>query len=231
MIKRNNNMGHFSVDMSPLNLIKNLGDMYMHNSDVLKTEVEQLFDGPSEEEPNEFSINQKPKYPLKIFSNQPNNRVKNSFYYNYVNKNGQFMNIHEKIGGDDYVQTDIPDISGVHKPDFYEQKQKIDKIINLISRNEQLLSRNVPPKTYRTKQQKLELTEEEEGEGNRKQLFPSISLNGLKSKWRIAKELEETRLKQEIKDRNTYHTTKKRLISPKTHKKGKVMKAMGGPYN
>ena len=61
-------------------------------------------------------------------------------------------------------------------------------------------------------------------------MFPAISMNGMKSKWRIEREKEEERIKQNIKDRNKYYTNKPKKCTEKERKKEKVMTAMEGPY-
>lgn len=52
-----------------------------------------------------------------------------------------------------------------------------------------------------------------------KQMFPVVSLNGQKSKWRINKEKEEKRIRDELKEKNTYHTSNPPKYTAKELKK------------
>ena len=52
-----------------------------------------------------------------------------------------------------------------------------------------------------------------------KEEFPIVSINGQKSKWRIQREQDEERVKQQLKEKGTYHTSNPPKYTTKELKK------------
>ena len=138
--------GKFSVDMSPLRLLKNIGNMYLHNSNCLREDVSNLYleskDSGDELDADSHDTTEYKSPPRKHFETNLNlsQNNKNPIYVNYVNKNGEFMNIHEKID-DEISMSDTNELNDLSEVDQLIQKETLDQIIQRISENEREMKR------------------------------------------------------------------------------------------
>ncbi|CAI2364216.1 unnamed protein product [Moneuplotes crassus] len=230
--------GTFRTDMSPLRLLKNIGNMYLHNSNYMREEMDHINEDSGSEVGEEvLDVKRYDDYfpPVESIekssipeSIQPK---KSSMYVNYVDKNGGFMNIHEKIDGE-IVIPELPEILNLPNIDPYLQKEMLGKIIHRISATEKEMEREYqalikPPPRIASP---LSESNEEEVIKFKKPMFPSISLNGQKSKWRLDQEKKEAKIQKNLRDRARYDTNKPKYPSKKVEKKHNVMLAMEGPY-
>jgi len=163
----------------------------MHNSDVFKDGTSKLYEGDNDnkiEHRNSQSprlIDKRFKFDKTAKSTQDlynmgllehsKNGNEDSFYYNYVDQNGKFMNIHEKVDGENYIDVCKSTIPELHEQSSFTQMHKIDQVLEWIRQKELISDKQKASKTQRVKKVDLDIISESENQSNLH--FPSISKN------------------------------------------------------